>query len=177
MLRNNRNKRRADRLIKDIDLADFLNTQYGYRLHAGQNQQFSCDIHGRDRSPSARYYAHGNRTFCFVCNASRDIISYVCIKENIPYNQALDFLEKKYSLEPLPWEEDTHYEDITPSDDYQRLYARIERLLKVFTRERTLSLQRTTLLWHILDKIHMDHQNTKDGQKYLLALRERILNA
>jgi hypothetical protein len=63
-----RSRERADRINQHVDIIKVL-YDYGYRIHmgdGGQEQQFSCDLHGdgRDSKPSARVYPESKSWYC-----------------------------------------------------------------------------------------------------------------
>lgn len=102
-------QRRVARIKTDIDIIQVL-TDYGYAVRSGggdREQQFSCDLHGdgRDQKPSGRVYPASASWYCFTCAVTRDAIETVRTKEGLDFKDALNFLEKKYGLPTLPWED------------------------------------------------------------------------
>lgn len=111
---SDRSKKRADRIRSEVSISDLLH-DLGYRVHAdpgGRQQQYACDLHGdgSDGKPSARVYPGSNSTYCFACGRARDPIQFVREKVGKDFFQALHYLEDKYGLAPLLWEEEAEPE-------------------------------------------------------------------
>jgi hypothetical protein len=181
-----------------IDLGEMLQ-EYGYAVVSDRQreQQFSCDLHGPDHKPSARYYGSSNTTYCWVCQKTRDAISYVVEKEMLDFRAAIEMLERRLGLEPLPWEDDGQDVPMRPEDElamiarrrvsYQEEHDRMQRFLDGLTGERfdksgaEEGLSCTILLsfWEVLDRV--DYGVARQGWpevtgiEALLKLRERIL--
>lgn len=105
-----RSERRAARIREEIPIEAVLHS-YGYAVTHGadrRDQQFSCDLHGdgKDSKPSARCYPDSNQWYCWACYTSRDAVATVREKEGLGFGAALDLLEKRYRLPPLPWEDE-----------------------------------------------------------------------
>ena len=103
-------KKRIDQIKQKVPINDLL-IGYGYKVHGGgegQEQQFPCDLHGsgRDNKPSARVYPASNSWYCFACDATRDAIGTVQAKQGLDFKDAVSFLEKKFKLTDIPWDDD-----------------------------------------------------------------------
>jgi DNA primase len=70
---------------------------YGVR-HAGEGtQQIPCPVH-EDSTPSARVYREQQNLYCFRCGKLWDVIGLVQAKERISFEQALDLLERRFTV-------------------------------------------------------------------------------
>ncbi|MEL7338859.1 MAG: CHC2 zinc finger domain-containing protein [Bacteroidota bacterium] len=165
---SNRSKKRLERIKEEIPINQVLyDLEYNVYPHMDREQQFACDLHGsgRDNTPSARYYPESNSTYCFGCGQARDSISYIRIKKNLSFSEALTYLEKTYGLEPLPWESDEEeQEDREQSlvldlfadkgyEDYDDVHRRVSRLLLSASQSRTFPMQECLKFWEKFDRI------------------------
>lgn len=105
-----RSTRRLAQIKSEVPIHQVL-FDYGYKIHLGgqfQEQQFPCDLHGdgRDGKPSARMYPASNQWYCFACDKSRDAVETVRAKEGLEFMDAMAFIENKYKLPQVPWEDD-----------------------------------------------------------------------
>lgn len=188
MTAQTRNQARKQRVLELCDLGELLQS-YGYAITPDRQheQQFSCDLHGSDVKPSARYYGPTNSTYCWVCQKSRDAISYVMEKEQIGFLAAIKHLEDKLGLEPLPWEgneELDSLENTTPSKNisFEDEEKRLKRLLQQLTDERfdSEALDCGTLLafWEGLDiaRFHVAKKiwDEEKGIRLLTKLRAKV---
>jgi hypothetical protein len=114
-----RSARRLAQIKSEVPIQQVL-FDYGYKIHMGgqfQEQQFPCDLHGdgQDGKPSARMYPATNQWYCFACDKSRDAVETVRAKEGIEFMDAMAFIENRYGLPTVPWEDDddTHQGDAT----------------------------------------------------------------
>lgn len=170
---------RKERVLGHVDLGEMLR-EYGYDVVPDRmrEQQFSCDLHGPDNKPSARYYGESNTTYCWVCQKTRDAISYVMEKEGIGFREAIESLERRLGLKPLPWDDDqdgpvrpeAELDEITSrSASYAEEYARLRKFLETLTRERLerrpgdLGLDCGALLgfWEAFDRV--DYGVAREG--------------
>lgn len=165
-----RSRRAADRIREEIPLARVL-ADYHYDVYAddsgGREQQFSCDLHGdgSDNKPSARLYPHGNQFFCFACGVSRDAVALVREKEGCSFWDAVKILEKRYGLDPLPWEEGDQYESpekqlqdsvqqsLRPNETPEQILKRIDTFLRNLSRERVLTPLKIAGFWEAYDRV------------------------
>jgi hypothetical protein len=165
-----RSQRRLERIKSEISLAQVL-ADYGYRVSPNgedREQQYCCDLHGdgQDTRPSARLYGWSNTTYCFACDKIRDAVEIVRAKEGLEYKDAVVFLERKYGLPVLPWEDDdfdpqkpkTVVEEMTgllanPGISFEAAEKAFEADLDGSTKDRTLSLDATVSFWEALDTI------------------------
>ena len=147
-------KRRVARIRKAVSLGVVLE-KYGYpiRSDADREQQFSCDLHGdgQDSRPSARYYPDSFSWHCFACGRSRDSIATVMGKEGKSFNQALDLLEKRFSLPRLPEISDEPVLAEKPDSGVKTSIFRVRRLLQNATDEQDLEMSAMLALWEAFD--------------------------
>lgn len=183
-----RTKRRADRVRGEISILEVL-ASYGYTVQPGggdREQQFSCDLHGdgRDDKPSARAYPSTHQWYCWACATSRDAIQTVREKENLDFFEALNALERRYNLPPLPWSEEDDEDDRgeKPAEAESQVHSaeeaqrRVAALLKAVTMERTLPLDRILQLWEDQDKLSILLRNPpEDLLDRFLELRDRMI--
>ena len=162
-----RARKSADRIREEIPLIEVLD-DYGFEVDpraVDREQQFSCSLHGdgSDSKPSARYYPDTGQFFCFACGRSRDAIAVVREKEGVGFWAAIRKLEKRYGLQPLPWEADAEDRPQTPtqvvetslrrSETAGEALLRLERFLANLTQERSLGPQRCAGLWEAHDRV------------------------
>lgn len=161
--------RRVDRIRKDVPVDDLL-SHYGYRIvpGMGREQQFSCDLHGdgTDGKPSGRYYPESNSWYCFACRKARDPIQTVREKEGCDFGTALSFLEAKYNLPPLPWEEGDSEQDTwslfrPESPDPESHKNRAKRCLQSALSERSLSFEESMSYLIEYNRILSVHWNSQ----------------
>lgn len=158
-------ERRKDRVKAEISIFKVL-SDYGYEvLENDYEQQFCCDLHGdgQDVKPSARVYSD-NSWYCFACSEQRDSIATVQVKEEMAFGDAIYFLERKYNLPKLPWEDDdevyqkpkTLAEELyasRPSVDYPKAEKRAQTLLNGLSIDQSLPLETLMALWDVYDKV------------------------
>jgi hypothetical protein len=179
---------RADRVNHTCNLGDLLRS-YGYAVVSDphREQQFSCDLHGVDRKPSARYYPSTNSTWCWVCRKSRDPIAYVMEKEGVGFREAVEHLEQRLGLGALPWVDaedrpaDVHDEiDVARSVSYEDERRRTDRLLRGLTHDREPDARTILAFWETFDRV--DYGVSKEswgelkGVQALVRLREKVLD-
>lgn len=186
-----RNQRRAERIQKEISilrvLADF---GYSVRTDGGdREQQFSCDLHGtgQDNKPSARVYPESASWYCFACDKTRDAVQTVRDRTDQGFTEALAYLEKKYHLPPLPFEdgdrEDTRPRplrdvDFRPPKSFEDERKRLSKMLDNITTDKSLPMQRILIYWEALDKVVYLH--TEDmvkeqrGMDLLVGMRGKL---
>ena len=112
-------RRRADRVKKKVQIRQLL-YDLGYRVRpdsGDREEQFPCDLHGdgRDLKFSARVYS--DQWYCFGCDKSRDVIETVREKLDLGFSDAIQWLEKKYDLPPLPFESSDYIRPATPQEE------------------------------------------------------------
>lgn len=157
-----------------------------------REQQFSCDLHGDgfDRKPSARAYTDTNTWYCFTCDRLRDPIQTVREKEGVDFWSAVKFLELKYKLPVLPWEQDQDFEkDIqkeilttlhqAQEQTFEEVADRLSTMLTRISKGRELDLYQVTHLWSAYDLIKAQHEigkmNDHQAIHQLLRLREKVI--
>ena len=186
-----RNQRRLERIKKDIPIAQLL-SDLGYPVRpdaAYREQQFSCDLHGtRDIKPSARVYPDNNAWYCFAESKHRDAVQTIRDKLELPFNEALKWLEDKYNLPFMPFEEGDRQGptfnqelalELDPTKTYEQDRARTAVLLDNITGQRILDMNITTSFWEAVDRL--TYMVTKEqiddisARKALLKIRERVM--
>jgi hypothetical protein len=149
---------------------------YGYAVSpdgGDREQQFPCDLHGdgRDGKASGRLYPTSNSMYCFACGRARDAVSLAMEKEGLKFVDALDKIERRYGLPPLP-DDGTDDEDEGNPDDiatilaekpvsFDEAAARTDRFLRRVTAARTLPMDVTLRLWAEFDRAR--HGATNEG--------------
>jgi hypothetical protein len=170
-----RARRRADRIRADVPMARVL-ADYGYAVSpdgGDREQQFPCDLHGdgRDGKASGRLYPTSNSMYCFACGRARDAVSLAMEKEGLKFVDALDKIERRYGLPPLP-DDGTDDEDEGNPDDiaailaekpvsFEEASARTDRFLRRVTAARTLPMAVTLRVWAEFDRAR--HGATNEG--------------
>ena len=161
-------RRRLERIKQDIPIVEILR-DYGYavRVDSGQReQQFSCNLHGdgKDGKPSARVYPGSNSWYCFACDRTRDAIATVREREGLGFKEALQLLEQKFSLPPLPWEDEEPHQEgvslalqldqsINPAKTFEDARREVVSLLDMLTVDRTLPMDDILPFWEGLDQL------------------------
>ena len=187
---------RADRVNQEADLGEML-SEWGYAVvpDRQREQQFSCDLHGPDNKPSARYYGLSNSTYCWVCQQKRDAIAYVMEKELMGFREAVEHLEVRCGLAPLPWDDDRdapktpeqEFEESTATraGTYEEERDRLRSFLDTETADRlnppALSQEKLLAFWEAFDRVEygVARQNWDEskGSSALVALRGRVMEA
>lgn len=170
---------RIDRLNETVNMGQLLN-EYGYDvLPVEREQQFRCDLHGQDNSPSARYYPQSNSTYCFTCVKARDCIQFIREKESLSFMGAIRFLERRFDLPFLEFDEvpsevkivEKH--EISFEDEERRLQTYLQNL----TSERELDPKRLLTLWEAFDfishQVYEKEYSEASGIELLRKLRKR----
>ncbi|MFA6234439.1 MAG: CHC2 zinc finger domain-containing protein, partial [Bacteroidota bacterium] len=156
-----RNQRRRDRIHAEIPIALLL-SDLGYPVRvdaSNREQQFPCDLHGdgRDVKPSARVYPDNNAWYCFQESKHRDAIQTIRDKFELSFSEALKWIEKKYNLPPMPFDEDDNrvpfVQDIDPGKTYEHDLARVSALMDNITKDRSLSMKTTASFWEAIDHL------------------------
>jgi hypothetical protein len=176
MAKVGRSRRRADRIRTAIPMARVL-ADYGYAVNpdgGDREQQFPCDLHGdgRDGKPSGRLYPASNSMYCFACGRARDAVSLAMEKEGLKFVDALDKIERRYGLPPLPDDgSDDEDESDRPADiadalaerpaTFAEASDRTDRFLRRVTAARSLPMDATLRLWWEFDRVR--HGATNEG--------------
>ena len=175
---------------EEADLGEML-SEWGYSVvpDRQREQQFSCDLHGPDNKPSARYYGLSNSTYCWVCQKTRDAIAWVVEKELMGFREAVEHLEARCGLAPLPWD-DERDAPVTPEQEfaaatavpegtYEEGCGRLRKFLDTLTAERDLDQQTLLAFWEVFDRIEygVARQNWGEtkGTQAVAALRSRVM--
>jgi len=180
---------RADRVNQECDLGALLQ-EYGYAVvpDRQREQQFSCDLHGVDAKPSARLYGATNSTYCWVCQKTRDPIAYVMEKEHVGFVEAVDMLERRLGLSPLPWKDEEErprdlvdeLEDLASADGgYEVERGRARRFLDQLTQERELDVLTLLAFWEAFDRVEYAVARQgwpeRKGAEAMAKIRERVM--
>lgn len=165
---NPRTQRRLNRIRDEVDILVLLEN-FGFRVRSNMDreQQFSCHLHGsgQDNKPSARVYPDTQSWYCWACQKTRDAISTVREVENLTFPEALKWLESKFRLPPLPFEEGDEYAQPEKVGDALEALLNTDRsfdqdayslsaILDMYTEDRALPLNRMTAFWDAFDKIN-----------------------
>ena len=187
-----RSRRRADRIRATVSMARIL-ADYGYPINpdgGDREQQYPCDLHGdgRDGKASGRLYPTSNSTYCFACGRARDGVAFTMEKEGLKFNEALDKIERRYALPPLPHSVEDEGDD---SESIESMLAekpasfedeskRTEKFLRTITRNRALDMIVTLQLWAEFDRIQhgVSHESWADarGAAAMAVLRASASN-
>lgn len=188
-------RRRADRIREVVDITQVL-SDYGYAVFAeggDREQQFACDMHGtgQDNKPSARVYPESNSAYCFACDKTRDALDYVMAKEGLSFVESCRFVEVKYHLPSLPWEDSDNPGERpqTPREEIEGIFVReltldgeanrVKALLEGLGKDRMLGMDETMAFWEALDmldwRLRQGQVTPQDGLRGLATIRERIL--
>lgn len=170
---SSRSQARVERIRERIDISQVL-IDYGYYVHMGAEHQFSCDLHGdgRDGKPSARVYPESASWYCFACDRSRDAIETVREKEGIGFMEAIKYLERRYNLPPLPWddEKDARVPETNPFEEtfqrartYEEERSDAESFLNDLTYDRDMPLDLLLGLWEAYDMICYRMRKSEGG--------------
>lgn len=185
-----RNQRRRERIRNDIPITQLLfDLGYAVRPDADhREQQFSCDLHGRDMKPSARVYPENKAWYCFAESKRRDAIRTIRDKFSLSFMEALKWLEDKYNLPPLPFEESDRQgptfnqqlaEHLDPVKTFEDDRVRTATLLDNITKQRCLDMDVTAAFWEAVDKLtYMVSKGAidqMDARNALMKIRERAM--
>ena len=190
-----RSQRRLDQIKQKIPIMDML-ADYGYKIHLGgtyQEQQFQCDLHGdgRDGKPSARAYPATNQWYCFACGKSRDAVETVRAKEGLEFTDALGFLEAKYKLPNVPYEDDDSLQRdevakpvhaiFDKNTSFATDHGKIVSTLNLVTELRTVPMDTVLAYWEAVDKIAYQVREKVlgevPGRMVLTRLYDRLMEA
>ena len=147
---DSRTQRRINQIKQDVPIDQVLH-DYGYRIHMGgqyQEQQFPCDLHGdgNDGKASARMYPANNSWYCFACSRTRNVIDTIQAKEGFGFMDALTFIENKYKLPVVPWEDEESYHADGTTDDGDSFHGIMNRNLDMLDRKTTFQDERRKLV-------------------------------
>ena len=123
---------------------------------------------------------------CFACDVTRDAVATVRAKEGLGFLDALTFLERKFNLPSVPWE-DTDETEAAKADPqsifaggggtkplYPAMHAKVAAALAVFTEDRLVPMAAATGYWEALDKIAYDVERKTIGEVPATAILERL---
>jgi DNA primase len=83
---------RIERVKESIPIEDFI-AQYVELRRSGRNLVGRCPFH-EDRNPSLVVFPETRSFHCFGCRAGGDVISFLRLKINLSFSEALDSLER-----------------------------------------------------------------------------------
>ncbi len=101
-------------LIKQhVTLGELLKKD-GRITYSLDEEQWGCNFHGVDRKKSARYYRTTDTAYCWVCKEKWDVISYIRKREDMGFNEAINYLIKSYNIDisVLPEATEEHVKQI-----------------------------------------------------------------
>jgi len=110
---------------------------------------------------------------CFACGVQRDAVDTVREKEDLEFFPAINFLEKKYELPPLPWsDEDDKY--VAPEDELEAMMnmdttfdderKRVSTFLDAMTQEKLVPLDVAFAFWEVFDKVSWEVDQERRGK-------------
>lgn len=158
-----------------------LMMRLGYRVTTTDaEQQFACELHGKDNKPSARLYPRTNSTYCWACHKSRRPVDLMREHEQVSLEAAVTLLEEMFELPSVPLIEEFE-EEIVPQEGPSlddEIY-RAERLLLTLTQERTLPMDRMLWAWERFDQTltmaEREELTHEASMAVLTCLREKLL--
>jgi len=169
---------RANRLVSMAQLMIRL----GYRVtEADAEQQFACDLHGKDSKPSARLYPRTNSTYCWACHQSRRPVDLIKEREGVHLERAVTMLEEMFDLPSLPLIDDEPDDEIYPEEgpSLDDEIQRTERLLLTLTQERTIPMDRALWAWERYDQTlamaEREELTVEVARSVLIGLRGKLL--
>ncbi len=108
------------------DLAELFEARVGPGRRTGGQIMFRCPFHD-ERTPSCRVHPGEKMFHCFGCGEGGDLIGYVMKIENLPFDDAVEWLAERYGVE-------VEYEELSNAEreriDRSR---RVEHLLEDVT--------------------------------------------
>lgn len=164
---NPRTQRRLDRIKAEVDILVLLEG-FGFQVRGDMDreQQFPCRMHGsgEDNKPSARVYPETHSWYCWGCQKSRDAVSTVREQTSLGFMEAIGWLEQKFSLPALAFQDGDAYERKETAAEVVAKSLRQDRsfeddakivssILDMVTEDRILSLGRTTAFWEAFDRV------------------------
>ena len=131
---------------------------------------------------------------CFVCDKTRDTIATVQAKKGLSFMAAIEWLEQRGNLPPLPFDPEdlqkthhTSFEQVLldlmgdTGHEFGKVQKRVESYLFNVTQERDLPLEEVTRFWDVHDKVcHMvakEQISDFKGAALLAALLGRLKEA
>jgi len=90
-------QKRVDNIKKNVSIRSVIDYFKVPCQSHGIITQVHCPFHGNDSHASARIY-ETNTMYCFFCNKTWDVISFIKDMKNISFAESCTFLEEAYSL-------------------------------------------------------------------------------
>jgi hypothetical protein len=101
-----------DLIMKNLDMAKVMvdyKVRFSFNPMKVNEAQFKCPFHGKDNKPSARFYRDTQTCWCWVCQKSWDVVSFIMDKEQLYFKQAINFLIEKYKIDTSSISEDPEF--------------------------------------------------------------------
>lgn len=122
-----------EKVREAVDIVDLINHYTDLRRNGAQYMG-RCPFH-EDNSPSFSVSPTDKVYYCFGCQESGDVFSFVMAKEQLDFAGAIEYLADQYNVE-------LEYEELDPraaerQKERERLYELLERATKFY--ERTLA--------------------------------------
>jgi hypothetical protein len=99
-------------ILKNLDMAKVMldyKVKFMFNPMKVNEAQFRCPFHGKDNKPSARFYRESQTCWCWVCQKSWDVVSFVMDKEQLYFKQAINFIIEKYKIDTSSISEDPEF--------------------------------------------------------------------
>lgn len=155
-----------DYILNSLAMKDVL---YKYGIKTNKDM-FSCPFHGKDKKPSAKAYQ--NNFYCFACNTSGDVISFVEKYFNLSFRQAMQKINEDFSL-GLESNYKVDYDKINNlKREREEKEKYKDKLMQDFIRQCDLKLLFERVMKNIDNQINI--LNLDDMMKIKLELRDKI---
>lgn len=176
------------KVVKESITVFKLLSDLGINLkHEDRPQQITCvfkvNHSNEDRKKSARVFPDSNGYYCYVCTPKPiDIIRFMMVHENLKFRQALEWLERKYKIDPgepiLKKELVDELEDILhpkteKKDDVKKFFDYAEILLRR-NRDSMLMKDYVDIFW-LRDEILFDFEQGRLSEDKALENIEKII--
>jgi DNA primase len=119
-----------ERVKQAADIAEVV-SPYTELVRRGKDLWGLCPFHD-ERTPSFKVNPHDNLYFCFGCQASGDVFSFVEEKEGLSFPEAVEMLAERYGVEIERESEDPRAEEARRRK--ARLWELLERTAKFYER-------------------------------------------
>jgi len=108
---------------------------YGVEFYGGGfPEQIHCPFHGTDVNKSARVYPEDNSVYCFTCDKSWNVITFVQDKEELTFPEALRFIRHYWDIEVVVPDYEARFYALRhkPTQNVAEFGSMIERLFITF---------------------------------------------
>jgi hypothetical protein len=106
-------------ILEKLDLARVMSeyqVQFTFNPLAASEVQFRCPFHGKDNKPSARLYKETKSCYCWVCQKSWDVVTFIQQKEGFKFIPALKYLVNRYSIDTSSIPDDPEFSFPRPQE-------------------------------------------------------------